>query len=72
LRADAAECVEDGVVGGTGEGVLAVQRDAIRDDAFLGEATCDPLELYALRALHAPKSKAFACRGRRIVSRSTT
>lgn len=39
LRADAAECVEDGVVGGAGEGVLAVERDAVRDDALLREAT---------------------------------
>lgn len=47
LRADAAEAVEDGVVGGAGEGVLAVERHAVRDDALLREATWKLLlELY--------------------------
>lgn len=40
LGAEAAPGVEDGVVGGTGEGVLAVRGDAVGDDTSLLLATC--------------------------------
>ena len=40
LGAEAAPGVEDGVVGGAGEGVLAVGGDAVGDDALLLHAAC--------------------------------
>ena len=40
LGAEAPEGVEDGVVGGAGEGVLAVGGNAVGDDALLLHATC--------------------------------
>lgn len=40
LRGKAPGCVEDGVVEGAGEGVLAIHGDAVRDDALLRETAC--------------------------------
>lgn len=59
LRADAAECVEDGVVGGAGEGVLAVHRDAVRDDALLREATWELLELHLDSHISKPQRSVY-------------
>lgn len=39
LRADASECVEDGIVEDAGEGVLAVVADSVGNDALLLHAT---------------------------------
>lgn len=40
LAVEPPPCVEDGIVGSTGEGVLAVGRDTVDQDALLLEATC--------------------------------
>jgi hypothetical protein len=40
LRLSATEGVEDGVVGGTGEGLLSVGRQTVGDNSLLGATAC--------------------------------